>query len=258
MGLAALLIGLSTFTLVTVRKSYPDTTGEVRLNGLHGTVEIKRDGHGIPQIFADDPADLFFAQGYVQAQDRFYEMDFRRHVTAGRLSELVGKGGVETDELVRTLGWRRVAEQEYEELGAGTRSLLEAYARGVNSYIDGKSGSELSLEYAVLSLTGPDYRPEPWTPVDSVAWVKAMSWDLRSNMADEIDRTMASRRMPVEDVEALYPDPPRSHRPIVTNRRLTVRDKKFGEPPAHHARRLGLLGEDARRRRGVAGTARHR
>ena len=231
MGLAALLIGLSTFTLVTVRKSYPDTTGEVRLDGLHGTVEIKRDGHGIPQIFADDPADLFFAQGYVQAQDRFYEMDFRRHVTAGRLSELVGKGGVETDELVRTLGWRRVAEQEYQELGAGTRSLLEAYARGVNSYIDGKSGSELSLEYAVLSLTGPDYRPEPWTPVDSVAWVKAMSWDLRSNMADEIDRTMASRRMPVEDVEALYPDPPRSHRPIVTNRRLTVRDQKFGKPP---------------------------
>jgi penicillin amidase len=232
MVLAALLVGLSTFTLVTVRKSFPDTTGEVRLDGLHGTVEIKRDGYGIPQIFADDPADLFFAQGYVQAQDRFYEMDFRRHVTAGRLSELVGKSGLETDELVRTLGWRRVAEQEYEELGAGTRSLLDAYARGVNSYIDGKSGSELSLEYAVLSLTGPDYRPEPWTPVDSVAWVKAMSWDLRSNMADEIDRTMASRRMPVEDVEALYPDPPRSHRPIVTDRRLTVRDKKFGEPPA--------------------------
>ena len=231
MVLAALLIGLSTSTLVTVRKSYPDTTGEVRLDGLHGTVEIKRDRHGIPQIFADDPADLFFAQGYVQAQDRFYEMDFRRHVTAGRLSELVGKSGLETDELVRTLGWRRVAEQEYEELGGGTRSLLEAYARGVNSYIDGKSGSELSLEYAVLSLTGPDYRPEPWTPVDSVAWVKAMSWDLRSNMADEIDRTMASRRMPVEDVEALYPDPPRSHRPIVTDRRLAVRNKNFGRPP---------------------------
>ena len=132
MVLAALLVGLSTFTLVTVRKSFPDTTGEVRLNGLHGTVEIKRDGHGIPQIFADDPADLFFAQGYVQAQDRFYEMDFRRHVTAGRLSELVGKSGLETDELVRTLGWRRVAEQEYEELGSGTRSLLEAYARGVD------------------------------------------------------------------------------------------------------------------------------
>ena len=230
--LSAVLIGLSTSALVTVRKSFPDTTGEVRLNGLNGPVEIKRDGHGIPQIYADDPADLFFAQGYVQAQDRFYEMDFRRHVTAGRLSELVGKSALETDKLVRTLGWRRVAEQEYEALGAGTRSLLEAYARGVNSYIDGKSGSELSLEYAVLSLTGPDYRPEPWTPVDSVAWVKAMSWDLRSNMVDEIDRTMASRQMSVEDVEALYPDPPKSHHPIITNRRLNAMGgKKFGEPP---------------------------
>ena len=230
--LSAVLIGLSSFTLVTIRKAFPDTSGEVRLDGLEGTVEIKRDGHGIPQIYADNPADLFFAQGYVQAQDRFYEMDFRRHVTAGRLSELVGKNGLETDELVRTLGWRRVAEQEYESLGGGTRALLQAYARGVNSYIDGKSGSELSLEYAVLSLTGPDYRPEPWTPVDSVAWVKAMSWDLRSNMVDEIERTMAARQMSVKDVEALYPDPPKSHRPIITNRRLTANGGTFGEPPA--------------------------
>ena len=245
---AALLVGLSIVAFVTVRRSFPDTTGEVRLNGLEGTVEIKRDAHGIPQIFADDPADLFFAQGYVQAQDRFYEMDFRRHVTAGRLSELVGKGGLETDKLVRTLGWRRVAEQEYQELDAGTRSLLQAYSRGVNSYIDGKSGSELSLEYTVLSLTGPDYRPEPWTPVDSVAWVKAMAWDLNSNMAEEIDRTTASRQMSVKDVEALYPDPPRSHRPIVTDRSLRVQDENFGEPapvPAALSATLERTGEAA-------------
>ncbi len=228
---AAVLVGGSVFTFVTVRKSFPDTTGEVQITGLHGDVVIKRDAWGVPQVYADDQRDLFFAQGYVHAQDRFYEMDFRRHVTAGRLSELVGEEGLETDKLVRTMGWRRVAEREYEALGGPARSLLEAYARGVNSYIDGKSGSELSLEYAVLSLTGPDYRPEPWTPVDSVAWVKAMAWDLRSNMVDEIDRTLASRQMPVEDVEQLYPDPPESHDPIVTDRRLRVNGTKFGEPP---------------------------
>ncbi len=228
---AALLIGLSVFSTVTVRKSFPDTTGEVRLNGLQGPVEIKRDAHGIPQIYADDPADLFFAQGYVQAQDRFFEMDFRRHVTAGRLSELIGKEGLDTDTFVRTLGWRRVAEQEYEDLGANTRSLLQAYSRGVNSYIDGKSGSELSLEYAVLELVGPSRRPEPWTPVDSVAWIKAMSWDLRSNMTDEIDRTLASRQMSVDDVEELYPDPPKGHHPIVTDRNRSVFGKKFQKDP---------------------------
>ncbi len=213
--LVALMVGLSFASLTTIRKSFPDTTGEVRLNGLEGPVEIKRDSHGIPQIYADDSADLFFAQGYVQAQDRFYEMDYRRHVTAGRLAELVGESGLESDEFVRTLGWRRVAEQEWERLGSGARSHLEAYTRGVNAYIDGKSGSDLSLEYSVLSLTRPDYRPEPWTPVDSVAWVKAMAWDLRSNMVDEIDRTMASRQMSNDQVEELYPDPPRS-RGLVT------------------------------------------
>ena len=239
--LAALLVGLSIVAFVTVRRSFPDTTGEVRLDGLRGPVEIKRDHFGVPQIYADDPADLFFAQGYVHAQDRFYEMDFRRHVTAGRLSELVGEEGLETDELVRTMGWRRVAEREYEALGAGTRSLLEAYARGVNSYIDGKSGSELSLEYAVLSLTGPDYRPEPWTPVDSVAWVKAMAWDLRSNMVDEIDRTLASRQMSVEHVEELYPDPPAEHDPIVTDTRRNVFGGTFRKNPCD-PRALGCPG----------------
>lgn len=206
--LVALLVGLSFASLTTIRKSFPDTTGEVRLNGLNGTVEIKRDGHGIPHLFADDSADLFFAQGYVQAQDRFYEMDHRRHVTAGRLSELVGESGLETDEFVRTLGWRDIAEQEWDQLGSGARSHLEAYTRGVNAYIDGKSGSELSLEYSVLSLTRPDYRPEPWTPVDSVAWVRAMAGDLRSTMVDEIDRTTAARQMSKDQVEELYPDPP--------------------------------------------------
>jgi penicillin amidase len=230
-GLAVLLVGLSVVALVTVRRSFPDTTGEVRLNGLMGKVEIKRDDHGIPQIFADDPTDLFFAQGYVQAQDRFYEMDFRRHVTAGRLAELVGKDGLETDKLVRTMGWRRVAQQEYAALDGGTRSLLQAYSRGVNAYIDGKSGSELSLEYTILSLTGPDYRPEPWTPVDSVAWVKAMSWDLRSNMSDEIDRVLDSRQMSVKQVEQLYPDPPKSHHPIVTDPKRNVYNGKFQRDP---------------------------
>ena len=71
-----------------------------------------RDAYGVPQIYADNAEDLFEAQGFVHAQDRFYEMDFRRHLAAGRLSELYGESQVETDAYVRTLGWRRVAEQE--------------------------------------------------------------------------------------------------------------------------------------------------
>ncbi|AXT86903.1 penicillin acylase family protein [Aeromicrobium sp. A1-2] len=212
---AAVLVGAAVLSFVTVRKSFPDTTGAVQVNALHSDVTVKRDGKGIPQIYADDPEDLFFAQGYVQAQDRFYEMDFRRHVTGGRLAELVGEGALDTDKYVRTLGWRRVAQQELALLDDETLGLLKAYANGVNSYIENKSATELSLEYSVLALTGPDYQPEPWSPVDSLAWIKAMAWDLRSNMGDEISRVLSTAKLPVDQVEQLYPDYPKDHATIV-------------------------------------------
>ncbi|MBK5217486.1 MAG: penicillin acylase family protein, partial [Propionibacteriales bacterium] len=215
--LAVVLIGASIFAVITTRKSFPSTTGNVELSGLTDPVQIMRDEHGIPQIYAENSADLFFAQGYTHAQDRFFEMDFRRHVTSGRLSELFGTSALETDKFVRTLGWRRVAEQEVADLDAKTLDLVEAYARGVNAYIDGKSGSELSLEYAVLSLTGPDYRPEPWVSADSVAWIKAMAWDLASNMDDEISRVLIGDKVGDEEVEQLYPEYPyKLNEPIVT------------------------------------------
>lgn len=213
--LAAVLVAASTIAFITVRASFPDVTGERILSGLEGDVTIGRDAHGIAHVQAEDERDLFFGQGYAHAQDRFFEMDFRRHVTSGRLAELVGEGALETDQFVRTLGWRRVAEQEYLDLDQSTRTLLQSYARGVNAYIDNRSGSDLSLEYAVLSLTGPDYRPEPWTPVDSVAWVKAMAWDLRSNMSEEIGRMQSTAALRTGDVEDLYPEYPSAHATIV-------------------------------------------
>lgn len=98
-----------------MRASFPQTEGSITLQGLSGTVDVKRDGHGIPQIYASSDEDLFMAQGYVQAQDRFYEMDVRRHMTAGRLSEMFGKGQVDNDAFLRTLGWERVAKEEYDK-----------------------------------------------------------------------------------------------------------------------------------------------
>ncbi|EFQ82567.1 penicillin amidase [Aeromicrobium marinum DSM 15272] len=214
-AVAVLLVAVAVFGYVTVRGPFPDTSGEVRLDGLDGPVEILRDGNGIPQVYADTSSDLFFAQGYVHAQDRFFEMDVRRHVTSGRLAEIFGEDAVETDTFVRTLGWRRVAESELPLVDDDTRRLLEAYASGVNAYIEGKSGSDLSLEYAVLSITGEEYRPEPWTPVDSIAWVKAMAWDLRSNMDDEIGRVLAGTSLPESRVAELWPAYPADHATIV-------------------------------------------
>ncbi|MEV0905831.1 penicillin acylase family protein [Streptomyces hokutonensis] len=216
------------WSVSTVRASLPQTTGSITLDGLSGPVDVKRDSYGIPQIYASSDADLFMAQGYVQAQDRFYEMDVRRHMTSGRLSEMFGKSQVKDDEFLRTLGWDRVAEKEYDTtLSASTKKYLQAYAKGVNAYLQGKDGKDISLEYAALGFTN-DYKPEKWTPVDSVSWLKAMAWDLRGNMQDEIDRALMTTRLGPQQIADLYPDYPYSrNEPIVTQGEYDEYTKTF-------------------------------
>ncbi|MFF9177904.1 penicillin acylase family protein [Streptomyces sp. NPDC014793] len=206
----------SYWSISTVRASFPQTKGSITLDGLSGPVDVKRDGNGIPQVYASSDEDLFMAQGYVQAQDRFYEMDVRRHLTSGRLSEMFGKSQVKNDEFLRTLGWDRVARQEYDtKLSASTKKYLQAYAKGVNAYLKGKDGAEISLEYAALGFSN-DYKPVEWTPVDSVSWLKAMAWDLRGNMQDEIDRALMTSRLDPQQMADLYPEYPYGrNKPIV-------------------------------------------
>lgn len=182
------LVALMAFVVYTVGRPFPQTQGTVRLAGLRGAVEIRRDEYGVPHIYADSAHDLFLAQGYVHAQDRFFQMDFWRHQTSGRLSEWFGDGLVSTDTFLRTLGWARVAEQEYAALDPAHRALLEAYAQGVNAYITSRAPADLGLEYSILAALGADTTPEPWTPAHSLAWGKAMAWDLGGNMDEEIFR----------------------------------------------------------------------
>ncbi|WP_405660582.1 MULTISPECIES: penicillin acylase family protein [unclassified Streptomyces] len=216
------------WSISTVRASFPQTKGSITLDGLSGPVDVKRDGNGIPQIYASSDADLFMAQGYVQAQDRFYEMDVRRHMTSGRLSEMFGKGQVKNDEFLRTLGWDRVAKKEYDtKLSASTKKYLQAYAKGVNAYLQGKDGKDISLEYAALGFTN-DYKPSQWTPVDSVSWLKAMAWDLRGNMQDEIDRALMTSRLGPKQIADLYPDYPYSrNKAIVQEGQYNALTKTF-------------------------------
>ncbi|TNM36467.1 penicillin acylase family protein [Nocardioides albidus] len=213
--LAIVLVAALTTAVVGVRRSWPQTGGELAISGLEAEVRVGRDDHGIPQIYADSTHDLMLAQGFVHAQDRFYEMDVRRHATAGRLSELFGDAGLETDLVVRTLGWRDVAEKELGLLKPATRSALDAYAEGVNAYLEGRSSSEMSLEYTLLGITGLDYQPEKWSAVDSVAWLKAMAWDLRGNLEEEIGRAVATATVGATRAEDLYPAYPYDERPPV-------------------------------------------
>ncbi len=220
-GLLVLLLVLAlaagAFVSFTVRRSFPQLSGSAELRGLGAPVSVQRDTHGVPQIWADTAEDLFRAQGYVHAQDRFWEMDFRRHVTAGRLAELFGPDQVDTDEFVRTLGWRRVAREELALLDPQTVSWLQAYADGVNAWLEGRSGSELSVEHGILALTNRPYRVARWTPVDSVSWLKAMAWDLRSNLDEEFSRARLAETLPRDQVEQLFPAYPYDEHPVIVD-----------------------------------------
>lgn len=202
---AVVVSGAGIGVVAAVRKPMPDTSGTVSLTGLDGTVTVSRDRHGIPSIAAGTAEDLFFAQGYVHAQDRFHEMDVRRRVAGGTFSTLVGHRGDDVDRITRALDLRGAAERELRHLPAVSRRALDAYTRGVNAYIVGKSGSALSLEYAAKSLIGRDYRPDLWTPLDSVGWARLLSWDLDRSVTDEIDRALIARNMPSARVGELYP-----------------------------------------------------
>ena len=205
---AAVLVVAVVATVVVVsavRDSLPKTSGTTALPGLGAQVTVMRDGSGIPHIYGDSVADLARAQGYVHAQERFFEMDLRRHITAGRLAELVGPDGVDSDKVVRTMGWRRVAEQELPTLEPQTRQLLQAYADGVNTYLRGRSPGDVAVEYGILGLQLPTADIEEWSPVDSLAWLKAMAWDLRGNYDDELTRARLSGRLTPAQINQVYP-----------------------------------------------------
>ncbi len=214
-----------------MQRPFPQTEGAISLPGLDADVDVLRDARGVPTIVADTTYDLFYAQGFVHAQDRFWEMDVRRHITAGRLSEMFGDSQVETDTFVRTLGWREVAEAELGQLNVETLDALEAYANGVNAYLAERSATEVSLEYALLAVTAPNYEIEPWTPADSVSWLKAMAWDLRSNLVEETDRALLLPTVRSRVAELYPPYPYDEHQPIVTEG--SVDDGRFrpADPP---------------------------
>ena len=197
-------------------RSFPQIDGSIHVTGLNGQVDVYRDQMGIPHIYAATAHDLFFAEGYVHAQDRFWQMDAWRHIGSGSLSEMFGKGQVPTDAFLRSLGWAETAQQEYGMLSPDSKAILNAYTDGVNAYLQDHSGAALSLEYAVLKLLSPDYQIAPWTPVNSLTWGKAMAWDLRGNMDEEIERAVLLKTLTPQQIDQLFPPYPSDHPVIVS------------------------------------------
>ena len=180
--------------------SQPQLTGTRQVPGLGAEVRISRDVNGITQIAAGNQHDLFFAQGWVHASERLWQMEVWRRIGAGRLSELFGKSQLETDTFIRTLDWRGAAARDLAVLSDDTKAVLQAYADGVNAYVAGHPGS-LGVAFTVaglLSGTGSGLdglRPEPWTPLDTLTWAKVQAWGLGGNMDSEIFRMAVDARL---------------------------------------------------------------
>jgi penicillin amidase len=188
---AALLAGLLWLTL-------PGGSRNARIPGLSAPVDIAYDSDGIPRIKAANDLDAAAALGFVHARERLFQMDLMRRNASGRLSEIAGPATLAQDKLMRTLGLRRAALADYAALPENTRKVLEAYARGVNAWIDLR-GRFAAPEFVLLG------RPEYWEPVDSLLWAKTMGLWLSMNWRTELVRLGLSDRVPQRLIDELWP-----------------------------------------------------
>ena len=172
------------------------STGGVR--NASANVEILRDEWGIPHIYAECDADLFFGYGYAMAQDRLWQMDYLRRKAMGRLSEVLGSSGIELDTVARTVGLNRLAEAEVRRLSSETHGRLEAFSNGVNAFI-AELGDLLPIEFDLL-----DYIPEPWSPVDSVAVWGEFRWYLTGRLPVIVIPELANRELGDADLYSAF------------------------------------------------------
>ncbi|AZG14353.1 penicillin acylase family protein [Cupriavidus pauculus] len=182
--------------------SQPDTAGTQQLSGLRERVVVVRDRNAVPHIQASHPLDAYYALGYVHAQDRLWQMQMNKRIVAGRLAEILGPKAVDNDRFLRTLGVRRNAEAIVARTSPEVRAVLQAYADGVNAFIDTRK-SALPPEFLMLGI-----RPERWEPADTVGWQTMMAWDLGGNWTQEVLRMGLAQQLPTSRIaEILAPYP---------------------------------------------------
>jgi penicillin G amidase len=201
-ALLVVVLGLVAALWIYAQRTLPVTQGELQLPGAAAELRIERDVHGIPTVHASSLRDAAYGLGVAHAQDRLWQMETQRRIGAGRLSEVFGAGALPTDRFLRHLGVRRAAQAQWAQLSASSRALLQAYADGVNAVLQTQLRAR-PPEFLVLGV-----QPEPWDPIDSLAWTIMMSWDLGGNWNTELLRLRLALVMPVERINELLPSYP--------------------------------------------------
>lgn len=179
-----------------LRRSLPQTTGEIQVRGISGPVTIVRDSDGVAHISGTTETDAAFGLGFVHAQERLWQMEVQRRIGHARLSEVFGETTLRTDKFLRTLGVARAARSTLAKFDNETLAILEAYAAGVNAFL--ATNPVLPPEFLILGV-----QPEPWQPIDSLVWAKMMAWDLGGNWSDEVLRALLIAKVGPEDANVL-------------------------------------------------------
>jgi penicillin amidase len=187
------------FVREALQASLPQIDGSLAVGGLTSPVSVERDGHGVPHIRAGSLDDLVFAQGYITAQDRLWQMDMLRRHAAGELAEILGSSMLDHDRLQRTLQIRAAADRALAALPTDQLHSLEQYAHGVNASIDAQR-PHLPLEFRLLR-----YEPAPWTPRDSLLVGLVMFQDLSTGFPTKLSREALGARLSPDLMADLYP-----------------------------------------------------
>jgi penicillin amidase len=213
---AIITLAVAAFRFLVAPRAFPQVDGELELEGLDGPVDIYRDSFGIPHIYASTEHDLLMANGFVHAQDRFWQMEFQRRLSAGRLSEILGESSLDADRYFRTLGLHRAASIEAESLEDDELVGFNAYSEGVNAYLETHGGPN-GLEFTILGLQGTRFDPDTWDPFHSLVTGKAVAWFLRSNSDQELARAHVVARLGTPALDELLPAYDSEHPIIVTS-----------------------------------------
>ena len=192
------VVGLAAAWEIFFRMAAPGYEGEVTLPGLQAEVRVKADAYGFPHIFAENEHDLFYAQGWLTARERLFQMEMIRLAGRGELSSLFGDATLKRDRFLKTVGFYRLARAEYQRTSDEVKTVVEAYVEGVNDYI--RSMEQRPREFVIL---GAD--PGSWTPEDTIAAGLLMAYGLTRSKKTDLILYQAGLAMGEELLEFLIP-----------------------------------------------------